>query len=241
MLGRCQKKLHCRRGISLLVVIMLVLVAAMLVVVSIPVVRYYRKRSEAIGCATALDTAKRELLAEYMATDNIKTLKDAKKHVQYVMDGWDDLCPGGGNIYVAERENQEPPFELVCGLHGSDKQELTRLNASWVKEQIEAAVVTAKKRGNTSLTSVTLQLNGEEIIALLTENITGWKWGSSATKGLEGTMVRYGLAGYGDFARSDYKVSEGSLCYLSFVDENYCANWSSIDGWTGNSYGVYGG
>ena len=240
MLVFIRDKVRSRRGISLLLVIMLILVLIMVVVISIPTVQYYKRRSEAIGCATALDTARRQLAAQVMGTDNIKSAKDAKKFVGYVMDGWDDLCPGGGNIYIVDRKNDDFPYDLVCGMHGADAKQRTRLNAQWVKEQIEDAVQKAKEKGNERLTSVAFTLNGEEIEALLTDDVTGWRRGSSSTSGLNGTMVRYGLAGYGTFGK-DYHRSEGSLCYVSFVDDLYCANWSSIDGWTGDSYGVYGG
>lgn len=239
MLDCLQKKLRSRRGISVLTVIMLVLVLIMAVVISIPTVQYYKRRADAIGCATGLDTARRQLAAHVMATDSINSVEDAKKFVGYVMDGWDDLCPGGGNIYIVERKNDDFPMDLVCGMHGSDAKQRTRLNASWVKDQIEEALRKAKEKGDQRLTSITLTLNGEEVEALLTDDVTGWRRGSSSTTGLNGTMIRYGVAGYGIFGK-EYHRSYGSLCYLSFVDDLYCANWSSIDGWTGSSYGISG-
>lgn len=231
-------KLRDRSGASrLIIVILLVLVFVMTIVISIPTVQYFIRRSEELGCGTALDTARRQLATAYMSSGGFKSVDEAKEVVTYVMDGWEDLCPGGGNIYIVDQPGDEMPYGLVCGMHDKDAKRRTRLNASWVLDQLREALRQSKLAGNPAPESIPLTLNGENLEVLLTDKKTDWKRGTSSTHGVEGTVVRYGISGIGDFEPTYYAVPAGDICYLSFADEHYCANWSSRGSWSGDSYG----
>ena len=61
------------------------------------------------------------------------------------------------------------------------------------------------------------------------------RWGTHASMEYDGTVIFYGLAGYGDYPVSD-DTPEGSICFLCYADEAYCARWQAWDGWSGDAY-----
>ena len=219
-----RKKLHGSRGIARAVVILLVLVAVMLVLVSIPTYRYYREQAGLIGCVQALDSASRQLATDYLV-NNTRKAEDAKDAVARAMLGWDDLCPGGGNVYVAENRGGEVPFKLVCGLHGSDEKEVTRLNASYAFEQLESARLDAARRGQKLSGPVTVTLNGKKLDVVMTEEPNDLRRGTDSSMDYKGDILSF------------YSLAEdGSLYWFVYADREHAAVWRADDGWTGDSY-----
>ena len=164
------------------------------------------------------------------------TAKDAKDLVTYAMNGWDDLCPGGGTVYVVENKNDwEIPYDVVCGLHDEDTKEATRLNASYVLYQIEEAVRQARAKGEAYPASVTVELHHRELTALLVDDFTGLRRGTATTKGVEGIVAYYSIVGHSDFG-ADSGLAEGEVWYFSYADEEHYAAWSSKQSWTGDCY-----
>lgn len=233
---RMCKKIRGRRGISRAVVILLVLVAVMLVVVSIPTYIYFRDRSRELGCGAALRSARGQVIQAYLFAGNKTSAKEVKEVASFAMNGWEDLCPAGGNVYVVETHGgeNEMPYDLVCGIHGEAHQRC-RLNAGYVLDTVRDQVTMALATGKEIPESVTMTLNGEEFTAFLTETPTGLKWGTSATVGVEGTVAYYGISGRGEVG-ADTDLPEGKVCYFSFADENHCANWSDRTAWIGSAY-----
>lgn len=237
MTEKLKRKLKSRNGAARLIVL-LALIAAVLAAIAIviPAVNYYREESKKIGCATALDTAYRQYIDTFLANGGKLNRDETKEVVTFVMNGWDDLCPAGGNIYIVEDNDKgEGLFRLVCGIHGSDEKELTRLNAGFVLDTVREKIAEAQKNGRAYPKSVTLTLNGKELTARLTDKPTGLKRGTESTSGYEGTVAFYSIVGHSDFGE-DSGMDEGKIWYFSFADEKHCAEWTYAKSWTGDSY-----
>ena len=63
----------------MIIVVLLILVLIMVVVISIPTVQYFMRRSEELGCGTALDTARRQLATAYMSAGGFRSVDEAKE------------------------------------------------------------------------------------------------------------------------------------------------------------------
>ena len=229
-------KLRDVRGISRAVAIMLVLVAVMLVLVSIPVGIHFRDKWREIKCMTSLDTAKRQMIDEFLFTAGELDIEEAKSHVGYVMNGWDDLCPGGGIVYIVADDDPdaEMPYKLVCGVHGEDKKEVTRLNANYVYKKICERVKYEYAKGAPIPESVTVYLNGEDLVAHLVTEDQKVKRGTSTSDYEDDIVAFYGVAGNGSLNETGAK--KGEVCYFAYADENYCANWTAQKYWSGDSW-----
>ena len=106
---------------------------------------------------------------------------------------------------------------------------------SSVLHQLRQTIDLEQKLGDPTPSEVTVELKGKEYQALLTDQETGLKRGTSATSGVRGTVIYYSLAGYGEFTE-DISLPVGSVCYFSFADEEHCATWKHQRGWSGDSY-----
>ena len=232
---RACEKLKRIQGIARLVVILGLLAAVLLTAAMIPVIRHYRFRADALGCLAGLDTARRQLAAEYMIQGENSSAEEARDFVGVVMVGWDDLCPGGGTTYIVHREDSPLEWDVVCGLHGQDRKQCTRLNADYVLQQLREELRTSALTGVAYPEELTVQLHHKPLKAALAEEDTGICRGTSATVGAKGTVVSYAIAGYSEFG-TGRGVPNGEICWFSYADEEHCANWSIWDGWTGDSY-----
>ena len=231
---RCEK-LHQNRGIARLVVILTVAALVLLAAALYPVIQRYRFRADALGCLAGLDTARRQLAAAYLFEGENSSAEEARDYVGFVMAGWDDLCPGGGTTYIVPKDDSELAWDVVCGLHGQDRKQCTRLNADYVLEQLREELRTAQVLGTTYPERMTVTLHHNPLVALITEEDTGLRRGTRATVGAKGTLVSYAIAGYSDFG-TGRGAPVGEISWFSYADEEHCANWSAWDGWTGDSY-----
>ena len=231
---RCEK-LHQNRGIARLVVILTVAALVLLAAALYPVIQRYRFRADALGCLAGLDTARRQLAAAYLFEGENSSAEEARDYVGFVMAGWDDLCPGGGTTYIVPKDDSELAWDVVCGLHGQDRKQCTRLNADYVLEQLREELRTAQVLGTTYPERMTVTLHHKPLVALITEEDTGLRRGTRATIGAKGTLVSYAIAGYSDFG-TGRGVPVGEISWFSYADEEHCANWGAWDGWTGDSY-----
>ena len=232
---RIRSKLHQIRGIARLVVILTVLALVLVAAALYPVIQHYRFRADALGCLAGLDTARRQLAAEYLFEGENSSAEEARDYVGFVMAGWDDLCPGGGTTYIVPKDDSELAWDVVCGLHGQDRKQCTRLNAEHVLQQLREELHTAQVLGTTYPESMTVTLHHKPLEALITEEDTGLRRGTRATVGATGTLVSYAIAGYSDFG-TGRGVPVGEISWFSYADEEHCANWSAWGGWTGDSY-----
>jgi len=238
MTFRVRRRLAGRHGASRTVTILIILALIMAGIIAAPYVMQYLHESGQYACMTALDSARRQMAADYMLSSGVSTVKDAQGHTTYALNGRDDLCPSGGTVYIREIENpsdSEMPYELICGLHNPDTKLCTRLNSNYALAQIQKAVGKSRLEGAPYPETVAVQLNGTEIIAQLVDNYTGLQRGTSKTSGYDGIVIYYSIVGHSDFG-SDSNMPEGEVWYFCYADENHCATWSSRKSWTGDSY-----
>lgn len=237
---RARKKLGDNKGVAWLVLVLVVLVLVLAVIVMIPVYRNYQRKGHTVACATALDTARRQLAAEYMLDDwTNDSAKEAKLLVTQVMNGWDDLCPEGGTVYIVhnagDKVSTDLAWDVVCGLHAADKKLCTRLNSDYVLDQLREKLRQEQLLGNNDPATLQFTIHGKEYTALLVDEETGLKRGTDLTKGYSGIVAFYALKGHGPLG-AESPAAEGEICYFSYADETHCATWRSGDGWTGDSY-----
>lgn len=233
-----RKKLHSSRGISWLIAIMLVLIIILAIASMIPSYLKYRAQAKKFACYTALDTARRQLASNFMLNGfENGSAEDAKEFVTFVMNGWDDLCPDGGDVYVVPKANSPLDWEIVCGLHCNDSKLRTRLNAWNVREQLQEELLKLQNEGNPYPETLPFTLHHRNYTAVLVDEDVGLKRGTKTTMGMEdaGIVAFYSLVGHSDFG-ADSGMKEGKMWYFSFADEDHCANWSYHDEWTGDSY-----
>lgn len=235
-----RKKMN-NRGIAWIFAILLVLIVVLSIVIMIPTYKKYQEKGMIVACATALDTARRQLASNFMFNSfENGAADDAKEFVTYVMNGWDDLCPAGGSVYIVPKENNPQAWEIICGLHCSDSRLRTRLNAFNVREQLKEALLDEQNKGNLYPETLPFTLHGKPYEAHLVDEPTGFKRGTRLTEDVEGIVAFYSIVGHSDFG-ADSGMKDGELWYFSFADEDHCAHWTYREQWTGDSYqGVTG-
>ncbi len=235
-----RSKLNSGLGVARIIVILAVLVIVMAVIIMIPGYRRYQRLGYSVACATALDSARRQLAADFMLSGwENDSAEGAQALVAHAMNGWDDLCPEGGTVYIVhntgETVSTELEWDVICGLHGRDKKRCTRLNADYVLDQLREALNIEQNKGNPYPESLPFTLHGRQYTALLVDEETGLKRGTSTTEGYEGIVAFYSIAGHSDFGAGS-GAKEGEIWYFSFADETHCAAWKKGDGWSGDSY-----
>ena len=236
MVPLLRSKLHSRSGVARLIVILAAAVLILAIICLIPAYRYYQESAKNIACATALDSARRQLAAGYML-DGFQngSAQDAKALVTHAMNGWDDLCPDGGTVYITRREDSPLDWDVYCGLHGKDSKRCTRLNADYVLQQLEEELRQAQLAGTPYPESLPFTLHHRSYTAYLVDEATGLRRGTRLTDDYEGIVAFYSIVGHSDFG-ADCGMEEGSLWYFSYADEEHCATWDYHDTWTGDSY-----
>ena len=233
-------KLNSSRGLARIIVILLVLVVILAIVCAIPGYLRYQRQGYTVACAVALDSAGNQLIEDFLLNDwESGSAEDAKELVAYAMNGWDDLCPEYGTVYIVNEEgtkdDPETCWQLVCGLHGADKKLCTRLNATNVRDQLREALRREHLLGNLYPETLSFSLHHRTYTARLVDAETGFRRGTALTRGYKGIVAFYSLAGHSDFG-ADSGLDDGELWYFSFADEDHCATWRSDDGWSGDSY-----
>lgn len=240
MICRVRRLLRSRQGASRPVVITLIIVIILAGVAAVPIVKELQAKAGENACMLAMGNARRRLKTDFMMnlTNATPTAKDTRDVVAYAMHGWDNVCPSGGTVYVVENpEGSSTPYDIFCGMHDPDLKRRTRLNASYVLSQITDALKEADKAGQPLPETVTVTLHSKELTAQLVDKDQELKHGTDSTKGLEGTVIYYSVAGHGEFhPEEDAHLREGDICYFAYADENYCANWTYQKSWTGDSY-----
>ena len=229
-------KLRDVRGISRAVVIMLILVAVMLAVVSVPVYLHYRGVWRELKCMTSLKSANDQMIEEFLFSAGDLDIEAAKSHVGYVMNGWDDLCPGGGIVYIVKNDdpNARMPYKLVCGIHGEDAKERTRLNANYLYKKVCERVNYDLLQGLPIPESVTVNMNGEDVTARLVTEDQNVKRGTKYYDYDSDVVAYYGVAGNGSF--TDTGADDGTVCYYAYLDPDHFAVWTSRNWWSGDSW-----
>ena len=235
--GRLSEKLHNNHGLSWLLLILIIAVVVLFILFMAPGYKRSQTQGKTVACATALDSARRVMAKEFMF-DGFENsdVEQAKADVTKAMQGWDDLCPDGGNVYITKRDGALE-WDLVCGLHDSDKKLCTRLNASNVLGQLNERLLKEHNMGNFYPETLPFTLHHKEYTAVLVNEPTNFKRGTRTTMGMEdaGIVAYYSIKDYSDFG-ADSKAEAQTIWYFSFADEDHCATWTADEQWTGDSY-----
>ena len=257
-----ENRFFCR-GIARIHVIVFMLCSVLLIAVLIPTYRAYKYHGQWLACAESLRVVNGAFIVDLLDNGEAFSLNEASENVVAILPGREGYCPAGGNIYFIKQKQGE--WKAVCGMHDSDHMERTRLNASYVLNRIREKVREEQVKGNRFPEEVTVELNSSELVCRLVSEETGIRRGTNTTKGYEGTVSFYGIAGYGSFKAKNSGSSadgntdanananawnsqtkttvskdgaaEGDICYFCFANEEYNADWRADDGWSGRSYG----
>ena len=221
-----------RGGVNRLVAILLVLVLVMVVVVAIPILKNTNEEAAFRACAQAMKSASDGLIIEYLNRNEESALEDAMLTIDEVMPGRPNICPTNGTVYLVK--NEYGVYEPVCGLHNADTKLRVRLNASRALELLREQLRIDRRYAETEPETVEISLNGKPLTCVRVAAEEPLRRGTGTTKGYDGVVAFYGLAGEGDFHPADTEA--GDICYFIYADENHCAIWRSDDGWTGDSY-----
>ena len=233
--GHRDSKLHSERGLARIHVILIVLCTVLFVLAMVPVYRKYRYHAQWLACADSLRVVNGALIVELLDKGEAESLGKAEDGLASILPGREGYCPSGGTIYFIKQRDGE--WKAVCGMHDSDHAERTRLNASYVLKQVREQVRSERLGGNKFPESVTVELNGKPLTCTLVTEEVPLKRGTGTSQGYEekGTVVYYGLEGYGSFQGTG--VPEGQVGYLCFANEEFNARWRVRDSWTGSAYG----
>ena len=234
-----KEKLHNRSGVAWLIGLAVLAVLLLLVIVLIPTIQHYRYEARAAACMASLDTARRQLANESMLLGEVNKEAEARDYVASVMPGWSDLCPGGGTTYLVPVDNDPPYWTVICGMHGTDKKQNTRLNADYVLRQLRENLKKARDEGVEYPETLTYFLNGKTREAILVYADPGVRRGTKATMDLKGIVAFYTIRGAGesdDLARYGTKLKDGEISHFWFADDDYCAIWHTSGGWSGDSW-----
>ena len=220
-----RRKLSSRSGgVNRLVLILALAVLVLFAAIVLVAVRSYFARAELYGCTIAVKKAQDMLDEEYMFK-GFTDLDDgeARAIVDRSMVKRDALCPGGGDYYIINNPGRAATAVVVCGIHDTDLKQRTRLNAQNVLNQLRKAVETERLMQRDDPETITVSLNSQDLTAELVTEETDLVRGTFSTSGYRGTVAFYML-------------DEDGVSYLSFADEDHCANWKKGEGWTGDSY-----
>lgn len=230
-----KNKLFSKNGISRAVVILIMVAVVLLIVALIPLAIYHKQISDKIGCTQAMDSGTRQLYDAYLLGD-VHNVEEAKAVVTRAMNGWDDLCPGGGTMHIVYDDKAEKPYRLACGIHDPDSTERTNLNALYVFNQLKEKLEILQAKGEQYPETIPVSVNSNTYIAKLTDEESGYYRGTYNTPGAEEEMVIvYAIAGHSEFGR-EYGAKDGELCYFSYVDPDHVASWNVQTGWSGDRF-----
>lgn len=231
------RRLCERSGMSRAVGILLILIILMCALIFVGYHLHNQKIAREIGCMTAMDSANKELAIAYLSNSGKLTKEEGIEAVGYAMNGWDDLCPGGGTVYMIDDPDGEIPYKIVCGMHDTDLNERTRVNANYVYEAVCSRVSKERAKGSEYPESVTVRLNGEDLVVKLVASDQKILRGTYLYDGIDDTVAFYSISGYGEFA--DAKGNRnGNVCYFCYADKDHCAVYTPVRGWYGDSWGA---
>lgn len=180
----------------------------------------------------SLKTARDSLVIEVITEGEDLTDQLSRETLARTMPGRDNLCPAGGTVYLLPLENGA--YDVVCGLHNSDTKQRTRLNATHAMEELQGKLILGRRQGEEVPETVTIELNGQELEILRTEEPAAIRRGTGTTDGYEGVVAFFAIEGLDGWQNTGAKT--GDICYFLYADTEHCAVWNAADGWAGDSY-----
>ena len=206
------------KGVALLVIILFVFVIILCILFCIPFIHNYITQAQTVGCATQLRTAKSSLSISVLEGNTIDDGLETFVIMDETIPGFEGECPAGGTIY-AIKDSSKLGYSLICGLHGKDLKQVTRLNAYNALKQIQE-------------NQETVVINGKTYTPVLVSEKVKYSQLSPQAKKDGHPVIYYGVNENG-FNAKEYKENE--VVYLAYADENYNASWSYNSSWTGTS------
>lgn len=225
------KKINNRRGFSRIHAVLTALILALCVVIAVPWYFSWRQRGDMYACELSMKTAQEMLDVLYLTEPNTKE-EDAWTYVIQKA----ELCPTGGDFFLARGSDPKRPYLAVCGLHDKDTHRRTRLCARRVLEQLQAALQSVRVLEREVPESITVTLNSTPLTARRVSEKPEIRHGTFSTPGYDGVVAFYGVEEDGFPAVSpDIGGQAGGVCWFCYADEDYCAIWSE-GAWSGDSY-----
>ena len=216
-------------GLSVAIAVLLLLIAVMLCIIAVPAWKTFRYRSQKVGCDQAMKSAGDGLIIEYLGSFDETTSEQARRILDKVMPGREKLCPAGGEVYLSKDEHGI--YQPFCGIHGNDKKERVRLNASYAKDLLSAQL---EKQTETSPEYIEITINNSVLKCMHVLEEEPLRRGTDSTNGYDGIVAFYGIEGEGKFDSGFAK--KGKIAYFVYADDYYCARWRAKDGWSGDAY-----
>ncbi len=224
MSRQTREKLHSRRGIARLVVLVGLLVLALaIVLVAVPAIRAYKAHLDAEECGLASAKVQEALELSAITSGGKLGEDEAERTLRQSMWDLDASCPAGGDFCLERDDGQQSGLRVVCGLHETDAKRRVRVNAKNALAQLQSELSLARQTNAAVPDSVALLLNGTTLTAQRVTEEPALKRGTFSTSGYEGTVAFY--------------LADGSgATYFVYADPDRCAIWRPGRGWDGDAW-----
>lgn len=113
-----KRKIWDDRGVSRIIVILLLAVIVLLVPIIIKSWNRFKWEVDKKECDIAVDSAQRKLDDEYLLKPDM-TKEEAELAATSEIRSLTDTCPGGGE-YVVVKKRDGNGYEIYCKLHGKE-------------------------------------------------------------------------------------------------------------------------
>ncbi len=238
-----------RGGVNRLIAILLGLIAAILLLITVPIYLEYQAHAQEFACDMARNKAQSMIAIEDMFSDwNLKA-EDAAAVADRTRYQRDSLCPAGGDYFILWEEQSDSHYadthyKIVCGLHDINLRERTRLCAGAALSRLAKELERQRSRGNASPKTLKIQLNGKSLTCRRVNENPGLRYGTDSDIERKGTVCYYGLIGDAESRAALQKsenidlsaLQEGELWYFGYADAHYASVWRYGQGWSGDAW-----
>ena len=238
-----------RGGVNRLIAILLGLIAAILLLITVPVYLEYQAQAQEFACLMARNKAQSMIAIEDMFSDWSLKADEAAAVADRTRYQRDSLCPAGGDYFIVWDEQPDEHYanthyKVVCGLHDENLKERTRLCSGAAMSRLAKELERQQGRGNASPKTLKIQLNGKTLTCRRVEENPGLKFGTSSDIERKGIVCYYGLIGDAESRAALEKsenidfseLREGELWYFGYADSNHASVWRYGKGWSGDAW-----
>ncbi len=207
-------KLNDKKGAVRKLDIVVIVVAVLVIIAALfPVVRSFVKRGGDNGCDLAIKRTL-DMLRYEKIEDGDLDLETAQRLVEEK----GSFCAAGGEFFVIE-DKSDLGYNVVCGLHDTNKSRRAQLNAERALERLQAALADAKRLNDPVPETVELTLNSASLTAERRYSRPDITRGTYLTPGYEGIVALYVVG------------KDGELDYFCYADPDRCMRWRADYGW----------
>ncbi len=205
------------RGLIYLLVFVILVLAVMVVV---PLLQARESKAESYACTLSIRRAQDAVLLEFYS-DPEASLKEAAVAVDESKLAQDQLCPSGGDFYLIPEGGS---WHVTCGLHEENTYLRTRLNATYVFEQLQQQLESYRRLEMNLNTNLLINVNGKALDIIQVPGDNGLRRGTDYSIDFDGVVCFYSLN------------SSGQVNWFVYADANHAAVWKIADGWSGDAY-----